>query len=217
MNSTSEHELVNMPNASSKKYDVDRLFNYALWYSGKYRSSRTKLAQKLALKGATETEIASVFESLAPYHSDELEIRTFIQNSILAGKSMRNFSQKMLAKGFKKSDIDPIVEEFSDQLADYSSFEREIHKRFDSMVAKGYGPRSIYDDLATKYPKLKEQIRSMTSELNESELLDAKYSESIRGDFANDTNESVNKKLFNTLVRRGFSYDAITRFLSKKR
>ncbi len=93
-------------------YDTNRLFSYALWYSGKYRVSRARLLEKLNGKSADSAAIAEVMSRLDPYHSDAAEIRSFADSCLARSKPIRYVKDSLRRKRFLASDIDSILAEY---------------------------------------------------------------------------------------------------------
>ena len=185
----------------------EALFAYALWYTGKYRVSRARLLEKLELKTQSPDWIEWVMGQIGPYHSDTAEIRSSFEAVIRVGKPLRPLRSKLRAKGFTREDIDLVALEYDDQAGDYTRFEREISRRAHTLFTRGYGPRYVEQDLTSRYPLFKDEIHSLSIAREESELL-AEYTE-----LPDTTDIKSLKKLSESLVRRGFSFGAVRRFL----
>lgn len=154
------------------EYHLDRLFSYALWYTGKYRVSRAKLLEKLHSKSTKTEDIESVMVQLDPYHSDALEIRSHIASCLARSKPIRYVKSSLQQKKFQKEEVETILAEY-EEFQDYDSFATAIEKRIVSLSEKGSGPRGIQTDLTQKYPQFSKRIAERCREIDETELLRA--------------------------------------------
>ncbi len=185
----------------SPEYKLDRLFSYALWYTGKYRVSRSKLIQKLRGKSTNETFIEQVLEQIAPYHSDLVEIRSHIDACLARAKPLSYVVSSLRQKWFISEEVKSILAEY-DAFDAYENFERIIEKRFQQLIERRNGPKSISQDLLQKYPQFRSQIEAKCWDIEESELLAQSYSELPQW-------PKELKKYQDTLLRKGFSYSSI--------
>jgi SOS response regulatory protein OraA/RecX len=83
-----------------------------------------------------------------------------------------------------------------------------MEKRVQILIERGNGPRVIMQDLLQKFPQWKDEIKKQCSTLDEEALIAQYWADEIR--------TGNPKKLFDTLIRKGFSYEAVTR-ISKSR
>lgn len=148
---------------------------------------------------------------LDPYHSDVLEIRSHIESCLARSKPIRYVKNSLQQKKFKKEDIETIVEEYG-AFQDYESFSVAIEKRIASLMEKGSGPRGIQADLTQKYPQFAQRITARCKEIDENELLDQlRYREHSE---SSPTPKEA-KKIQDTLLRKGFSYTGVSRYLRR--
>lgn len=188
-----------------QEYQKDRLFSYALWYTGKYRISRAKLLDKLKSKSSNEAIIQEVLTQIEPYHSDSVEIRSHIESCLARSKPLSYVIRSLRQKQFIPEEIKTILEEY-DQFDDYNTFAHTIEKRIYQLIDRGNGPKGIQQDLTQKYPQFRKRIESRCHELNEEELLEALTPPAF-------SNPKELKKWQDTLLRKGFSYQSIRRYM----
>lgn len=122
-------------NQNAPDYTLERLFSYALWYTGKYRVSRAKLLEKLRGKSKNEAHIAQVLVQLNPYHSDSIEIRSVVESCLARSKPVQYVKNSLRQKKFETSDILQILEEY-DGFDEYANFQSAIEKRIRSLIEK---------------------------------------------------------------------------------
>ncbi len=202
--------------SSKKEYDMERLFSYALWYTGKFRVSRAKLLEKLLGKSSDVAKIAEVLEQLNPYHSDAIEIRSFVESCLVRSKSLRYVRNALRQKKFIPEDIDAIVSEF-EGFDNYENFFATIEKRIEFLIQKGTGPRGIESDLQQKYPQFTEKIHVRCKEIDENVLLENIFrSGKLNMNHGTQTLQGT-KKIQDFLLRKGFSYSAVRKILEKSR
>lgn len=188
-----------------QEYQKDRLFSYALWYTGKYRISRAKLLDKLKGKSSNEAIIQEVLTQMEPYHSDSIEIRSHIESCLARSKPVSYVIRSLRQKQFIPEEIKTILAEY-DQFDDYDTFAKTIEKRIGQLIDRGNGPKGIQQDLIQKYPQFRKRIESRCHELNEEELLEALPIPTL-------SSPKELKKWQDTLLRKGFSYQSIRRFM----
>lgn len=193
--------------APKQEYQKDRLFSYALWYTGKYHISRAKLLEKLKGKSTNMTIIGEILEQMNPYHSDSVEIRSHIESCLARSKPLSYVIRSLRQKQFVPEEIKAILEEY-DQFDDYDSFAQAIEKRIHQLIDRGNGPKGIQLDLTQKYPQFRKRIESRCHEINEEALLDT-----MSLPPASSIKEL--KKWQDTLLRKGFSYQSIRKHLKK--
>jgi SOS response regulatory protein OraA/RecX len=191
----------------------EKLFAYALWYTGKFRVSRANLHNKMTLKTTDPEWIEWVEVQLDPYHDDRSVIRSYFEEVIRLGKSIQPLVSKLKIKGFNPRDITEIRDDFAAKIDEFSGVESRIMQRIRSLEARGQGSRAILIDLIAKYPNFKDQIQTLVTKIDDSQTLADFYTEDflqvIPGDFKSS------KKLVNTLLRKGFDYEDIKSFMKE--
>jgi hypothetical protein len=76
----------------------EKLFAYALWYTGKFRVSRASIRAKMLLKTTTLDWVDWVEDQLDPYHDDASVIRSYFEETIRLGKPIRPLVSKLKMK-----------------------------------------------------------------------------------------------------------------------
>jgi SOS response regulatory protein OraA/RecX len=94
------------------EYTQERLFSYALWYTGKYPVSTKRLREKLHEKCSNASIVEAVIVSMEPYHSDATEIRSCIETLVHLRKPKTVIRQKLRIKGFIPDEFEAILGEF---------------------------------------------------------------------------------------------------------
>lgn len=195
-------------------YTKERLFSYALWYSGKYRVSRTRIQEKLRWKTSNAWDIDSVLDQILPYHSDITEIHSYIESYLAKSKSLQYVKHSLRKKKFQISDIESALWDFG-EFDVYDNFEKNIETRIFNLIEKGNWPRAIQHDLIQKYPQFAERIQARCKDFDESELLETgPYSKLLSWAWVSRAPKDI-KKIQDTLLRKGFSYTSVQIFLKK--
>lgn len=100
----------------NKKYDAERLKNYALWYYFKYFPSVKKLNQKMTEKSLDADLTKKVFESIAHLCEEQRVMEDKIRLYLLRNKNARYIKTQLVAKGFEKEMIENFLQkEFFDE------------------------------------------------------------------------------------------------------
>lgn len=196
------------------EYTKERLFSYALWYTGKYRVSRARILEKMRWKSSNEKDITEVLTEIEPYHSDGTEIRSFIDSCLLRSKPLQYVKSSLRKKKFQLVDIETILLEFQG-FDDYTNFEASIEKRISHLIEKGNWPQAIKSDLTQKYPQFANRIHNRCKDFDEMDLLEhGPYSKKFSWDMYSDIPKEI-KKIQDTLLRKWFSYSSIRIFVKK--
>lgn len=188
-------------------YGKEKLFSYALWYTGKYRVSRAKLREKLVEKSTDASTILEVLCQIEPYHSDWVEIESYIESYLARAKPIAYVIRSLRQKLFDPDQIKNILQKY-DQFDDYQSFSKTIEKRIQQLTLRGYWPKWIQWDLTQKYPQFRGQIELRCREIDEWELL-----KNLPKIPQEKLTQKEYKKIQDTLIRKGFSYQKIRKYL----
>jgi SOS response regulatory protein OraA/RecX len=191
----------------------EKLFAYALWYTGKFRVSRVNLHNKMALKTTNPEWIEWVEAQLDPYHDDRSVIRSYFEEIVRLGKSIQPLVSKLKTKGFNPRDIAEIRDDFAAKIDEFSGVESRILQRMSSLEARGQGSRAILVDLVAKYPNFRDQIQALVAKIDDGQALVEFYTEELLAISPGDFKSS--KKLVNSLLRKGFDYEYIKSFMKE--
>lgn len=203
-----------------KKYNYQRLKDYALWYYFRYYPSNARLLQKLWEKGRQE-DTQKVFGEISHLLQEEEIIRAKIDNYIFRNKNYRYIRQKMAEKLFPKESVEKYLERY---LESWESIldESFLRKKIENFILKGKSRNYIFQKLwETREDReklkilLEEYFREWESEniLREYERVLYKLTPNPslvkRGEL---TKEQI-QKIIQKLIAKWFKYDEIKRVL----
>ena len=89
--------------------------------------------------------------------------------------------------------------------------ESRILQRIRSLVSRGQGSRVISQDILMNYPNFKDQIQILVGTIDDDQALIEFYTEDLIT--ASCGTPKDQQKLVNTLLRKGFDYESIKRFM----
>lgn len=78
-------------------------------------------------------------------------------------------------------------------------------------MSRGQGSRVIAQDLLMNYPNFKDQIKALVAMIDDDQALIEAYTEDLIT--ASGGTPKDQQKLVNTLLRKGFEYEGIKRFM----
>ena len=180
----------------------ESLLSFWIWYTERYIPSRRKLEDILRKKCQNSAWIEAVLASLESYIDDRKNLESRITSELARGTPIRKLLGKYLLKGFQKEDILFIIESLPQ---DGENRLNSIAKKLERMLASGKSKRTASMELEMLYSEFKSEIREMMQNYPSDE-------EQLFSHFAN-LQGNTDKKIYESLVRRGFSYDSVKKFL----
>lgn len=97
-----------MENIKNKERDFYKLEKYTIWYYDRFSPSLKKLEEKISEKCDDEKIIKQVLKSISPLLREQEILRHLMTEMLKKGKNQKWIIVKLLAKWFKKDDIDKI-------------------------------------------------------------------------------------------------------------
>lgn len=184
-----------------------RLANYIT----RYAPSREKMLQYLAKKhyqGDGEQLLSDI-----GYSEDQMLgmwMRTFIVRSI----GERDVRIKLMKKWFPKEKIDSFLESNTTDIRDWESHKPLIESVITRDLARGKSKRVIGMVLISKYPYFRDDIWELLSQYDDETGL-VREIEKLLGKYR-ITEMKEKKKFYDALLRRGFSYDQVSKYLKNR-
>ena len=180
----------------------ESLLSFGIWYTERYIPSEKKLADILAKKCTNADWISSVLSKLAVYIDDQKNLASRLQSELERGSPVRSLTMKYVMKGFKKEDILSVLASLS---IDSSGRKNALMKKFEKLIYTGKSKRVARMTMEMDFPELKEEISKLFETYPDDEVqLENSFSEWKGRD---------DKKTYENLVRKGFSYEAVRDFL----
>jgi SOS response regulatory protein OraA/RecX len=164
----------------------------------------------MLLKTTVPEWIDWVEAQLDPYHDDQSVIRSYFEEVIRLGKPIRPLLSKLKLKGFTAVDIGELRAEFTEKIDEFAGVESRIIARIGTLESRGQGARAIAQDLHMSYPNFRDQIAMLMATINDEQTLAEFYTEKLSAVVGN---QKAIKKLVDTLLRKGFTYEDIKRFM----
>ena len=184
-----------------------RLANYIT----RYAPSREKMLQYLAKKhyqGDGEQLLSDI-----GYSEDQMLgmwMRSFIVRSI----GERDIRIKLMKKWFPKEKIESFLESNTTDIRDWESHKPLIESVITRDLARGKSKRVIGMVLISKYPYFRDDIWELLSGYDDATGL-ASEIEKLLGKYR-ITDPKEKKKFYDALLRRGFSYDQVSKYLKNR-
>lgn len=183
----------------------ESLLSFGIWYTERYIPSRKKLEDILRKKCANFAWIDAVLTSLESYIDDRKNLESRITSELARGTPVRKLLGKYLLKGFQKEDILFVIESLPQDGENRLS---SVAKKLERMLASGKSKRTASMDLEVLYSEFKSEIKDMMQNYPSDE-------EQLFSHFAN-LQGKTDKKTYESLVRRGFSYESVKKFLGSE-
>lgn len=203
-----------------KKYTLQRLKDYALWYYFRYYPSNWKLLQKLEEKG-TNKDAQKIFWEIKNLLQEDEIIKAKIDTYIFRNKNYRYIRQKMREKLFPTDKTEVYLEKYINAWESILD-ENFLRKKIENYTQKGKSRYYIFQTLwETKQDReklevlLDEYFPDWESEniLREyeklSQHLTPNHSPEKRGELPRDQIQKITRKL----IAKWFKYDEIKRVL----
>ena len=164
----------------------------------------------MLLKTTTPEWVNWVESQLNPYHDDQSVIRSYFEEVIRLGKPIRPLVSKLRMKWFDLGDITQIQDDFALKIDEFAGVESRIIARMGVLESRGQGTRAIAQDLHMSYPNFRDQIDILIATIDDEQTLAEFYTEKLS---AAAGNQKQTKKLIDTLLRKGFAYEDIKRYV----
>jgi len=188
-----------------KKYNYQRLKDYALWYYFRYYPSNKKLLQKLREKGSSE-ESQKVFSEISHLLQENEIIASKIENYIFRNKNYRYIRQKMFEKWFPKESIESYLEKYIES--------------WKSILDRDFLKKKI-DTYARKWKSRKFILQKLWETIEDREVLEKLLSEyfiewewkNIQKHYEKLKNKYPTQKCIQKLVEKWFHYSDIKKYI----
>ncbi|MDD3302532.1 MAG: RecX family transcriptional regulator [Candidatus Gracilibacteria bacterium] len=190
--------------------DFNYLRNYAINYYLRYYPSSKKLEEKLILKANGDNNLVNkVLDSLKSLVVDNTVIEMKIRYYIGKNKKLSYIKSKLYEKGFNKEDYEKILSEKFN--LEESFFDKDyLQRKVEDYKAKGKSKKYIFSKLYE---------RKCDKELIEF-VIDNVFGvdgeiESVMNDYNKLKLKFDDKKIYEKLLRKGYSYEIVKKVLNK--
>lgn len=175
-------------------------------YISRYAPSKQKVLAYLAKKGREDAE--QLLQEI--WYNEQILLQAWIKTFIAQSRGKQEMRQKLLLKGFLKDDIEKSLEDFQDEILDFSHTESFIKNFITSQLRKNKSLVIIREKLFLKFPYFKNEIISILKEYDDMSSLSyevEKYKKKY-----NINNPQEKQKFYSALMRKGFTFPVVRDF-----
>lgn len=178
-------------------------------YISRYAPSYIRLSEYLIKKNCQN--FASLIEDSG--YSESLMCDMWIRSFLAMWKGKKEILFKLSKKAFPKDMILEKIELSIDDIYNWDNYNTHITHQIQSLRARWKSNRVIFNLLTQKYPYFKEQFSSLCTDISDQINLE-KEVQKYRNRY-NIQDKKQQEKMIASLLRKGFHYSDIKKFLIK--
>lgn len=179
-------------------------------YISRYAPSRAKIIEYLEKKNQENPE--KILEEIG--YDEDLMLDAWMRTFINTGKWKQEIIRKLLLKQFEKEKIFAKISQYENEITDWENVKFYIIRWIENRLQKGKSTMVLKMELFQKYPYFKDEIADLFAEYNNNVWLKKeieKYSQKY-----NLSDKKDLQKFYAALMRKGFQYDEIKKFLKSE-
>lgn len=178
----------------------------ASWYITRYAPSHARVTAYLHKK-----KCPNVPQILTDLEYDEtMMIRMWVQTFLNQKIGRKIAENKLYKKEFPRDLIAQTMDEYGGEFSDWLLYKDTLHEKVKQGLAKGKSIRYIAQELSAKYPYFRTEITELLSTFHNNDALE-KAAQKYQTKY-NPVIPEERQKLYQALMRRGFSYSDITSY-----